>query len=709
MSIKVSVVIPVYNPGRYIEPCVESLLRQSMPADEYEIIFVDDGSTDETPAYLDQLATDQPNVRAIHISNSGWPGKPRNVGVDVAAGEYVQFVDQDDHLAADALRQLYAMGARNGSDIVIGKVASNFRGVPHGVFRANREKCTIYDFNLIDSLTPHKMFRTEFLRDTGIKYAEGKRRLEDQLYMVETYFAAKVVSILGSYTCYYYSRRDDGKNAGTARLVPSGYYGNLREVLDVVNANTEPGEFRDKLVRRFYRVEMLGRISEPSMVKYDDDHRAELIDEIDKLVADFVTDGVHNGLPGVLRLRSTLLRRDLRPELVELARRCQNVGAVARLDDLAWQPDGRMSLAVTAELVVGPDKAPLRLIRRAGRYVLDPSFADGLLPAADAVNVTDEIETFRAEIGLRDRETAVEWPCASDFTVEIEEIGPMDGGSRAGVGSDADFGYDIDGAARNGGVACRVILRGTGVVDPKKSGSRDALATGMWDLWVRVSGLGFTKRARLGADRAAHVDARCLPALLGKPARLTVPYFTNPGDNLTLDVNRRSKKLGPVVADLGVRQVAAGNRWTELELPVVATPKTATTEVQLVLRDGDEIVGQPLPATLAGFGDRLHLRTDADLGFAVRRSAGGLLRLGVRLDGPRGADVIVADVIPGRGRRLTLSGIPSVDPTVTREARSAHRRATVRRRLHRSGRPVLRLLPKPARERIRTWARALGF
>jgi len=319
MSVKVSVVVPVYNPGRYIEPCVESLLNQTLAADEYELIFVDDGSTDETPAYLDKLADEHPQVRAIHIPNSGWPGKPRNVGVDAANGEYVQFVDQDDRMALDALRRLYRMGSRNSSDIVIGKVASNFRGVPHGVFRADRDKCTIYDFQLIDSLTPHKMFRTAFLRQNGIKYAEGKRRLEDQLYMVQTYFLAKVVSILGSYTCYFYSRRDDGKNAGTAQLVPSGYYGNLREVLDVVIANTEPGAFRDGLIRRFYRVEMLGRISEPAMPKYSDEHRTSLIDEIEKLAVDVVTGGVHDGLPPIQRAggaRAPVCRR----------RRCRAAG-----------------------------------------------------------------------------------------------------------------------------------------------------------------------------------------------------------------------------------------------------------------------------------------------------------------------------------------------------------------------------------------------
>ena len=64
---KVSVIVPVYNPGADIDDCIASLLGQSLPPSEYEVIFVNDGSTDGTPARLDALATAQPHVRVEHI------------------------------------------------------------------------------------------------------------------------------------------------------------------------------------------------------------------------------------------------------------------------------------------------------------------------------------------------------------------------------------------------------------------------------------------------------------------------------------------------------------------------------------------------------------------------------------------------------------------------------------------------------------------
>ncbi|MGH2967899.1 MAG: glycosyltransferase family 2 protein, partial [Solirubrobacteraceae bacterium] len=134
----VSVIVPVYNPGSDIDDCIASLLGQTLPREELELIFVDDGSTDATPARLDALAAEHAHVKVQHIPNSGWPGKPRNIGLDLARGDYVYFVDNDDWLEPDALERLHAMAVADRAEIVVGKVVGHGKGVPRSLFERNR-------------------------------------------------------------------------------------------------------------------------------------------------------------------------------------------------------------------------------------------------------------------------------------------------------------------------------------------------------------------------------------------------------------------------------------------------------------------------------------------------------------------------------------------------------------------------------------------
>lgn len=702
MSVRVSVVIPVYNPGKYLDPCIESLVAQTLPAEEFEVLFVDDGSTDDTPERLDRLAEEHPHFRVIHIPNSGWPGKPRNVGVAEARGEYVQFLDQDDHLGTDALRRLYDMGHRNGSDIVIGKVASNFRGVPHGVFRTNREKCTLRDAPLFDSLTPHKMFRTAFLREHGIAYPEGRRRLEDQLYMMKAYFPARVVSILGAYTCYYYSKRDDGKNAGSAKLEPAGYYGNLREVLDVVVANTEPGPLRDRVLRRFYRVEMLGRLSEPAVLKYDDDYLREMTSAVRPLALEFMDDAVHDGLGPLLRTRSTLLREDDAEGLVRLARLASSVKGAVRLENVAWESDGRIAVTLAARLVHGESGMPVKLLRRDGRLYVHPDVTSGFLPGGALLDITDDLDGFKAELSLRDREKAVEWPCPVKFEVRVETPGgdeeTQEENEKAGL--------------------CEVVLRGTGHLAPERvRKGRGRLPRGFWDAWVTVRGLGLVRKVRLGADRAEQVDGQCLPALLSSPARPVIPYFTDPHGNLTLDVARRAKK---VVSYLEGRPLLClPGRSPQLRLDLVTTTGTAPSKVELVLTkpsgatdqaEEAEVAEVPVAHSFARTLRPVQSRAHLTLPRRLEGAPAGTWRLGVRLDGDKAPALALCTVdIDDRGRFRLDESLPAPDTALLRQLTAHRRRAALRQVVRAVAGPAVRRLPSAGRRKVRRFAaRVLG-
>jgi glycosyltransferase involved in cell wall biosynthesis len=307
--LKMSVVVAVYNPGPYFEACASSLLNQSMHQSEYEVVFVDDGSSDGTERRMDDLAATHANVRVIHLPNSGWPGRPRNVGLDAALGEYVYLVDHDDWLAPEALERVHAMGRRNRADVVIGRIEGHGRVVPSTLFTATHETCDLTTAPLMESMTPHKAFRRDFLDLHGLRFPEGRRRLEDHLFVVEAYLRAEVVSVLSDYTCYHHIRRDDGANAAYRELDPDGYFANLRECVDTAEALTEEADVRDLVLRRWYTVEMLGRVGGRSFLDYPVPYRREMVRAVRELALERFTS------PRILRpcephvlLRAALLR-----------------------------------------------------------------------------------------------------------------------------------------------------------------------------------------------------------------------------------------------------------------------------------------------------------------------------------------------------------------------------------------------------------------
>lgn len=120
MEYSVSVIIPVYNVGKFIERCVRSLMEQTM--DNVEYIFVDDASPDNSIQILQEVLVDYPkrrdNVRILtHAENKGLPAA-RNTGLAVATGEYIFHCDSDDFVEPDMLEQLYGKAIKCDADIV---------------------------------------------------------------------------------------------------------------------------------------------------------------------------------------------------------------------------------------------------------------------------------------------------------------------------------------------------------------------------------------------------------------------------------------------------------------------------------------------------------------------------------------------------------------------------------------------------------------
>ncbi|MFF2526555.1 glycosyltransferase family 2 protein [Streptomyces liangshanensis] len=456
VPVKVSVVVPVYDPGVHIEELIASLLRQTMAAGEFEVIFVDDGSTDGTGERLDALAAAHEHVSVVHIPNSGWPSRPRNIGIERARGEYVQFADNDDWFGDEALQRLYAYAKENDADVVIGKMAGRGRGVPKELFRRNHPRATLANAPLIDSLTPHKMFRRSFLMDHGLRFPEGKRRLEDHVFVTASYFLAERISVLSDYVCYFHVARPDASNAGFRAFDPAGYFGNLREALDIVDAHTEPGALRDRLHRRWLRVEMVGRLTAPRYLDAPAAWREAFFAEVRSALAERFAPGVAAGLPAPQRAVVALVEQD-RPDAVrELARweSAVRVKASARVT-------GELEITATGELCGA--EGPLSFLHADGRDSLRPTVT-GLSP--ETLDVTARVKSARMDLLVRRRGGGgEEFVLPATTTTERVPLGDADapGAFRTIHRTVATLAPDTINAGRNAGrweVKARVVSCG---------------------------------------------------------------------------------------------------------------------------------------------------------------------------------------------------------------------------------------------------------
>ncbi len=125
MKPDISVIVPVYNVEAYLERCVKSIQAQTFSS--FEIILVDDGSTDQSGIMCDKMAAEDSSIRVIHKENGGL-SDARNVGMDAALGQYLFFVDSDDYISQDALEILIDLIRDHDAQIAIGGICDSYAG-----------------------------------------------------------------------------------------------------------------------------------------------------------------------------------------------------------------------------------------------------------------------------------------------------------------------------------------------------------------------------------------------------------------------------------------------------------------------------------------------------------------------------------------------------------------------------------------------------
>ncbi len=211
---KISVIIPVYNAEKNIQRCAESVLAQDM--EDLELILVDDGSRDGSPALLDSLAASDRRIRVIHKPNGG-VSSARNRGLAEARGEYVQFADADDRLPMDSCKLLLREAESTGADMVI---ADFYRVVDESVSRKGSiEKGGLlsrreYADEMLRSPADlyygalwNKLYRRSIIEEHGVRMDENISFSEDMIFNLEYLLHVKSVAVTKAPVYYYVMNR----------------------------------------------------------------------------------------------------------------------------------------------------------------------------------------------------------------------------------------------------------------------------------------------------------------------------------------------------------------------------------------------------------------------------------------------------------------------------------------------------------------------
>lgn len=213
---KISIIVPVYNVEDYIEKCIKSILNQVFT--EFELILVDDGSTDNSGKICDKYAEKDNRIIVIHKENGGI-SSARNIGLNIAKGEYIAFVDSDDYINKNMYHTLYNLIIKTQSDIAM----CNYKTISKDeevnlnedqIINSHDIKCinniqylnNLYGKDKVKYIVMwNKLYKNEIFRKLRFKDS----RIEEDEFIIHhvLYLSDKIVYIDKNY--YYYMQRNN--------------------------------------------------------------------------------------------------------------------------------------------------------------------------------------------------------------------------------------------------------------------------------------------------------------------------------------------------------------------------------------------------------------------------------------------------------------------------------------------------------------------
>lgn len=200
-----SIIIPVYNVEEFVEKCIRSCEAQNIPKDEYEVIVVNDGATDNSLQMVEEVARDYENITIINQSNAGLSAA-RNTGMAHAHGEYYMFVDSDDWIAENCLGKVIGKLKVEKPDCLAFCAANMIGDKPVRRCRFSDEMSVVGYVLLkhrISPCAPHIIWKADFLRMYNFKFMLGILH-EDSEFTPRVLYKAQKVSLMNDIIYYVY-------------------------------------------------------------------------------------------------------------------------------------------------------------------------------------------------------------------------------------------------------------------------------------------------------------------------------------------------------------------------------------------------------------------------------------------------------------------------------------------------------------------------
>lgn len=202
-----SIIIPVYNCEKYLRDCLDSCINQDLLNDEYEILCVNDGSTDSSINILYDYANRYSQIKVFSQENRG-VSAARNIGLDNAKGEYIMFVDGDDLILANCLRDLKkTLEEKPCARLRMGAYMGDSAGADR--FKENPEDSKLSKLTLFEVLWM-SLLRRSIIEEYRLRFVEGITHHEDELFLTDFQNACSEV-VEYPLNIYYYRR-----SSGTA-------------------------------------------------------------------------------------------------------------------------------------------------------------------------------------------------------------------------------------------------------------------------------------------------------------------------------------------------------------------------------------------------------------------------------------------------------------------------------------------------------------